>query len=187
MLERQGDRMLILSEYILFSRAYSNVSTISTWEDSSLREFLNHNFIYRFTEEERALIIPVLNENPDNPRFGTSGGNDTEDLMFILSLEEILKYFGDSGERRDDGRLINDIYNARRITPDTNGNYVDAWWVRTPGSEIRRVVFVNQGGSGSGRGSIILDGGQGNMWSVGTTSTSNFGVRPAMWVAVDGF
>ena len=188
-LERQGDRMLLLSEYILFEMAYANRRGSNTWEDSSLREYLNHDFIYTFTPEERALIIPVINENPNNPRFNTDGGSDTEDLMFILSLEEVLKYFGDSGERRRRGALINDIYNARRIAPDINGNCDRAaWWVRTPGSGNMRVVRVNQWGMGSARGSISISGDNSSLWLEGTTSTSSdVGVRPAMWVVVDGF
>ena len=184
-LERQGDRMLLLSEYILFEMAYANMRGSNTWEDSSLRDYLNHDFIYTFTPEERALIIPVINENPDNPRFNTAGGGDTEDLVFILSLEEIRKYFGDSGRIRDD--VINDIYNTRRTAPDINGNYV-RWWIRTPGSRIQHVVIVNQDGWGTNRGTIFLDGGGGSLWFEGTTITCrDVGVRPAMWVAVDGF
>ena len=185
-LERQEDRMLLLSEYILFEMAYSSRRNINTWEDSSLREYLNHDFFYAFTQEERALIIPVINGNPGNPRFNTYGGSDTEDLVFILSLEEILKYFGNSGEMRSD--LINDIYNERRRTRDLNGNLVRAWWVRTPGSENRRAVFVSQSGSGSSRGTLQVGGGQSTPMSPGTIVTSSdVGVRPAMWVAVDGF
>ena len=187
-LERQDDRMLILSEYILFEMAYANRRGSNTWEDSSLRDYLNHDFIYTFTPEERALIIPVINENPDNPRFNTDGGSDTEDLVFILNLEEILKYFGDSGERRNNGRFINDIYNTRRIAPDVNGNDVWSWWVRTPGSESRRVAHVSQAGWGTSRGRILVGGARGSIWTEGTTITCrDVGVRPAMWVAVDGF
>ena len=186
-LERQGDRMLLLSEYILFEMAYANRRGSNTWEDSSLRDYLNHDFFYTFTPEERALIIPVINENPGNPRFNADGGSDTEDLVFILNLEEILKYFGDSGRRRSNGRLINDIYNTRRLAPDINGNY-GAWWIRTPGSEIQRVAFVSQVGGGKSAGSILVDGRSGSLWFEGTTITCrDVGVRPAMWVAVDGF
>ena len=186
-LERQGDRMLLLSEYILFEMAYSSRRNINTWEESSLREYLNHDFFYTFAPEERALIISVINENLDNPRFGTDGGNDTEDVIFILSLNEILKYFGDSGNRRSNGSLINDIYNTRRLTRNTSGNYLNQWWVRTPGSEDRRVVFVSQGGWGTNRGSIQIGGGRRTPMSLGTIVTSSdVGVRPAMWVMIDG-
>ena len=187
-LERQEDKKLLLSEYILFEMSYANRRGSNTWEDSSLREYLNHDFIYAFTQEERASIIPVTNENPNNPRFNIYGGGDTEDLVFILNLEEILKYFGDSGERRANGRLINDIYNARRTAKDLSGDYIWHWWIRTPGSDSRRVVYVSQGGLGSSRGTIHLDGGSGSPVSEGVTVTSdNVGVRPALWVAVDGF
>lgn len=45
-------------------------------------------------------IIPVINENPDNQCYGTKGGEDTQDRIFLLSLEEATcKYFGDSSSK----------------------------------------------------------------------------------------
>ena len=39
-------------------------------------------------------------ENADNPRYGTSGGKDMEDRVFLLSLWEAEKYFEDDEDRR---------------------------------------------------------------------------------------
>ena len=52
--------------------------------------------------------------NPNNPWYGTSGGNATTDKVFLLSLDEVVKYFGDSG----------DLLNKRR--KDYKGNAVSA-------------------------------------------------------------
>ena len=185
-LDERDDKMLLLSEYILFEMAYSSTRQTNTWEDSLLRKYLNNEFFNTFNQAERELIILVVNENPDNPRFGTNGGNDTEDLVFILSLDEILKYFGDSGNRRSNGSLINDVYNARRFATDINGNRVRQWWVRTPGAQNHRAVYVGQSG-GSDEGVILVNGGSRSPMSDGVTVTSNdVGVRPAMWVMIDG-
>ena len=47
--------------------------------------------------EEKELIVPVINKNPDNNWYKTIGGDDTEDRIFLLSLEEaVCRYFGDS-------------------------------------------------------------------------------------------
>ena len=185
-LERQEDRMLLLSEYILFEMAYSSTRRTNTWEESSLREYLNHDFFYTFAPEERTLIISVINKNSDNPRYNADGGGDTEDFVFILNYDEILGHFGDSGGRRNFGGLIHDTYNARRVAYDVDGNYAQWWWVRTPGHQRLRAVLVSPGGS------IHLYGDRRQFRPIGSTvgrtvTCSDIGVRPAMWVEVDGF
>ena len=43
------------------------------------------------TEEQERVLLSDLT-NPDNPRFGTTGGPDTQDYVFFLSYEEVNKY-----------------------------------------------------------------------------------------------
>ena len=40
-------------------------------------------------------------ENKDNQWQGTKGGNTTADKVFLLSLEEVVKCFGDSGDLKN--------------------------------------------------------------------------------------
>jgi len=93
----QSNAALIMTDEIIEQRSYHNKYIDITWADCSLREYLNTEFYDRFSEEEKSRIVPVQNKNPDNPWFGTIGGVDTEDKVFILSLEELAcKYFGNS-------------------------------------------------------------------------------------------
>jgi hypothetical protein len=43
----------------------------------------------------------LADNHPDGsygPGVTVSGGNDTTDKIFILSIEEVVQYFGDSGQ-----------------------------------------------------------------------------------------
>jgi len=73
----------------------------------------------------------------DNLWYGSSGGNDTTDKIFLLSLEEVVKYFGDSGQFNRPRRewVFNDQYNSARVARDANGQ-VSWWWLRSPGVYI---------------------------------------------------
>ncbi|MDD6035308.1 MAG: DUF6273 domain-containing protein [Lachnospiraceae bacterium] len=66
------------------------------WHDKAMEagRWLNSDF-YRtaFSEKERASIAETLVRNADNPEYGTEGGNDTRDKVFLLSIEEATTYF----------------------------------------------------------------------------------------------
>ena len=94
--------------------------------------------------QNRARIIEVATQNPDNPWYGTSGGNPTTDRIFLLSIEEVVKYFGDSGQINNRPRnpgfdwlkdvflfLLGDQYNINRCAVDDNGVVVH-WWLHSP-------------------------------------------------------
>jgi len=93
----------------------------------------------------------------DDPVYGTSGGNDTEDKIFLLSKQEVEKYFPNQFDR----------------TAAYNGS-IDAgtWWLRTPRRADEYQVFGN------------VYGGATNMTgTIGSTNQKNpNGVRPAMWI-----
>ena len=121
-----GDIRLILSEKSLTKqRPYNKQCKDVTWETCSLRQFLNKEFFTKaFSDEERSIVIEVKNTNPDNLEYGTPGGNDTEDRVFILSLEEVNKYLPQEADRK-------------------NGSY---WWLRTPGENSRQALVVDDNG-----------------------------------------
>ena len=61
-LDRQQDRVLLLSKYTLESKPFHEVEDWDvTWADCTLRSWLNGDFLAKaFSEEERALIRPDL-------------------------------------------------------------------------------------------------------------------------------
>ena len=104
-LENNGESILVISKYALDGQPYSNAyDTYAykpypiTWEYCSLRAWLNSTFYTTaFTEGERARIQPTLLNNKvsgaDPFNRNVDGGNDTVDNVFLLSYDEVLKYY----------------------------------------------------------------------------------------------
>ena len=89
-LEDNGGSMLLISRYILDAQPYNMEDTDITWENCTLRHWLNKDFLNTaFTPGEQGLVQTVTLSNPDNAYFGNEGGNDTQDKLFCLSIEEI--------------------------------------------------------------------------------------------------
>ena len=171
-LDVQDGRALLLSEYIIEHRAYHNRSEAVTWETSTLRHYLNNQFFNSFNESDRARIAETRVLNNNNPWRGTHGGNDTNDRIFLLSIEEVVRYFGDSGELRNrEGEwsewAIYDRYNFARIARTRNGE-ASWWWLRSPGLDSYCAAGVNSGGILDFRGLHVVYG--------------SGGVRPALWL-----
>ncbi len=185
-LDVQDDQSLILSEEIMELRDYHNKSTEVTWEDCELRHYLNSVFYERFSAYDRARIIKTHNTNPGNPWYGVDGGADTDDYIFLLSMDDVVRsYFGDSS------RLLDFPANNQRYwfqRKDVNNiqrrsRYLKSpwwWWVRTPGKHQRVAVYIH------GDGNIGI---QGNGVSKRKTNVihdiandTRGGVRPALWI-----
>ena len=54
-----------------------------TWADCALRRYLNGAFYDRFTANEKARIVPVINKNPDNPWYGTEGAEPIRKIGYL--------------------------------------------------------------------------------------------------------
>ena len=166
-LDLQENMALILSEYILDSMSYNIMfSTDRTrWEDSNVRRFLNENFYSGLPGEFRVRIAETINTN--SSRRGTVLDFDTADRLFLLSVEEVAKYFGDSGQLGGFGMFIDDEYNYGRIAINLFGD-AGRWWLRCVGFEDNLAV-------------LIMD--QGTIFRSGEiASIASAGVRPAMWI-----
>ena len=184
-LDIQDGRALLLSEHVIGERAYHNIEENITWEHSTIRHYLNNQFLNSFNAADRARIAETRVINNTNPWYGTPGGNDTVDRIFLLSIDEIVYYFGDSGDlnnrigwdwnggpvlRDGSGYLINDRYNFAR-TARTTGGTAAWWWLRSPGShqgDRVRAAYITTAGY------IYVFGFRIHM--------ENGGVRPALWL-----
>jgi hypothetical protein len=171
-----GHKALIISQNILELRWYHNKFVDTTWADCDLRQYLNHEVYNTFSQSEKARIMEVKNRNVDNPWFNTKGGQDTKDHLFLLSLEEVCQYFGDSRAKLENkgGQtwFIDDENNSTR-----QAKYGDDfhWWrLRSPGYYGRTGASINKHGHVYVRGNGIFgsprDGG---------------GVRPALWLRLE--
>ena len=58
----QRNTALIITDKIIEQRSYHNEYVDITWEDCSLRKYLNTEFYNRFSDEEKERIVPVINK-----------------------------------------------------------------------------------------------------------------------------
>ena len=124
-LDKEDEKALLLTKESVGKRAYHDEWPDITWEDCTLREWLNEEFYNdSFTEAEKNQICETVVKNDDNPEYGTEGGRDTTDKIFLLSIDEAEKYF-----ENDEARAI--------------GSW---WWLRSPGIYCNKAAEVNSDG-----------------------------------------
>ena len=100
----------------------------NTWEESTVREWLNEKFYNTFTEEEKTLITKTHNLNPASREYGTPGGSDTDDHIFLLSLDEASAL---------DKKIRHCGY--------WYGMKHQWWWLRSPGVNANYTTYVGAG------------------------------------------
>ena len=187
-LDVEGETALLLADEmtdlgIPYEKEFGDVS----WEKSWIREWLNSEFLQRFSQEQQSKILSRKMEAEDNPWYHTPAGIPTEDKVFLLSIREVVHNFGDSGALdlrpknswkygSSDGVpcAIYDEYNdARRATYKGQKTW---WWLRSPGEVNSQAAYVNADGI------ILLNGAL--VGEDGGTSPAGVrpGVRPAIWI-----
>jgi hypothetical protein len=205
-LERKGNTALLITENVLQSLRYDMRK--GTWEKCEIRKYLNGEFLETFSEADRARIIEVTNENADNPWFkptkdkemfyeGGTGGKPTKDKVFLLSLDEVCRYFGDSTaklgkcayQQAAEGKFvpvdpaskkpplkdgvelwaISDGNDKNRIAIDpAKPKFKEShWWLRSPGNQNGCAANIDN---------------EGKVWVGGHGKSSNYRLRPALWI-----
>ena len=180
-LEEEDSMIMILSVYLLDEGQYNGTMKKITWAESDIRDSMNDYYLNKaFSDEEIARIVERAVINNDNPWYGTPGGENTEDKLFLLSIEELVKYFGDSGmlsNRPEDSRVIYDDYDDARIAAYERTGIDSWWWLRSPGDGPTQAALVSQFGGISVSGfDVMLDD---------HFPEGRGGIRPALWLKTD--
>ena len=185
-LDVQDGKLLIITEQIINTDSYNTERTSITWEKCTLRKYLNGEFYAKFSKEEQGLIAETRISNPDNMWYEYGkGGNNTIDKVFLLSLEEVLRYFGDSGDYVNKNRNkqegyypkdkwvpsaigvgFSDAYDNNRMAMYENEPH--SWWLRSPGGLDDRAAMISEGGAVFVNGMFVADG--------------VVGIRPVLWM-----
>jgi hypothetical protein len=114
-LEVRENKALLISKYGLDYQQYNTEYTNITWEDSTLRKWLNRDFLkdaFSITEQDCILITTVTADK--NPEYDTDPGNATEDKIFILSVEEAYNYFPSDEDRCCEATTYAEMARTRR-------------------------------------------------------------------------
>ena len=161
-MKNEGNQVLLLSKYVLDAKPYNEELEEVTWETSDIRQWLNNEFYTTaFNKTEKAKIQTSLIKNEDNSEYGTSGENDTEDKVFLLSEKEAETLFSN-----DEEKIAKATEYAEKSVVYVNEEKAVLWWLRSPGlygssaAVVGSLGWVNRDGS--------------------NVDSSHAGVRPAL-------
>ena len=152
----EGDDVFLLADKNLDCQKYNDTDTDVTWETCTMRSWLNGygaeankdgrdysdtNFLDQaFSSEEQTAVKTTNVVNHDNPEFGTEGGKDTSDKVYLLSIDEVtdpVYGFNSSDDSDSTRQAVNTAYVAGggEINSGDMGSAgsVDVWWLRSPG------------------------------------------------------
>ena len=168
---------LLLSKYGPDAKPYHEAYEDVTWESCSLRAWLNGAFLdTAFTAEERGRIMLSSVTNADNAFYGTAGGNDTEDFVYLLSLDEAERYFplvragyGEGSEAliclptetalRNGALPLSreeaEAYQPAELWPYPVRAGACSWWLRSPGRFGTNAAFIDFGGIRDAEGAHV--------------------------------
>ena len=166
-LEIVDGKALIVSRRGLTCMQYHERNEDVTWEDCTLRAWLNDKFWDEAFSAEEKVRIQTTTVSVDKNSVNTSDqGDPTEDKVFILSRTELETYLKEPDLRRS--------YATKRAveegayTSDTNGN---GWyWTRSPSRYSNEVITVDSFGNIEMHGDGVAE--------------KYYTVRPAMWITL---
>lgn len=179
----EDNKAFVLSDKGLDNQMYNETNSEVTWETCSLRNWLNNSFYNTFSAEDKNAIVLTANKNTTSFYNGDKGGNDTNDKVFLLSLDEVCS--SDSAVSYGFSRgWVKDIlkwggYNRRYLKTTTYakamGNLMQYgypadgtcnWWLRSIGYDKKTASIVQGDG-------IVIASGYGVL-------NSRVAVRPAL-------
>ncbi|MCR4839747.1 MAG: DUF6273 domain-containing protein [Eubacterium sp.] len=148
--------LFLVSRFGLDAMPYNSKLGPMTWDKSTIRSWLNSTFYNTaFTSAQKTKIKTTTVVNDDNFFWGTRGGSNTKDKVFLLSDTEAKKYFVDL-----DGRYAGGDSSARAckltayaIAHGGEEKYSDQWWsqncwywLRSPGQYSNYAAYVYRNG-----------------------------------------
>ena len=150
-LEKTDGKILVVSKYALDTKKFHNSGDMVTWGTSDIRDWLNKDFVdSAFTKKEKARISTVTI---------TDTGNATEDKVFLMSVDEVKKYFSTDEQRKCAPTKSAEI----RVKENAS------WTLRTSDEGGSKAYYVNI---------------EGSIESRSVEAVMSF-VRPAMWIEIE--
>ena len=188
-----GDNAFVIADQNLDAKAYNETKTDVTWENSTIRSWLNgygasankdkksftsDNFLDNaFSVAEQNAIKMTYMVNEDNPDYGTDGGNNTWDKVYLLSVSEASNTSYGFDSKYNVSSKTREAKNTEYAKQcgawsSEDSSYLGNgdWWTRTPGGSGYSASYVLHNGYGYGNN---------DYYSVNGTSGA---VRPALHI-----
>lgn len=116
------------------------------WESSDLRAWLNGDFMsVAFTEAEQEAITVTNVKNEPNPWSDISSGANTQDQVYLLSVQEALTNaygFSTDPAEKLTRRSSNTNYTSDGGTIKSDQGYNVGYWLRSSGAKEYRPAYV---------------------------------------------
>ena len=175
-LERTEEKALLISRYGLDAKPYHENPIYVTWENCTLRGWLNSTFLDRaFTvDEQKGILLTNVENGTGEGYWVLSGGRNTQDKVFLLSWAEANKYWNVTfnNDKNMNSRITATPFARQRGAEAFNsfktsdGSEASWWWLRSPGNDYN--VASN-----------VLRDGSLNHYDVSNAAGC---VRPALWI-----
>ena len=180
--DKANQKVFLLSKYGLDIVPYNTKFTRITWEKSSLRAWLNSEFLNKaFNAEEQSAILSTTVNNgtaQGYSKWNIDGGKSTQDQIFLLSYAEANHYLGLTYDKSsinayaaateyaiEQGACVSADYQT------DDGKGTTWWWLRSPGGKQGSAARVDFDGS---------------LYSCNIDKDYN-AVRPALWLDINRF
>lgn len=166
-LDVKNRQALVISKYAIDHKKYNESYSYVTWETCTLRMWLNGEFYRKtFGDSDKAKIVTTILLANKNPYYTTSPKcNETQDKVFLLSLDEANTYLKDEKARKRDGTDY-----CYRQGADKYSNNGCSWWLRTSGHNSVSAANVDNNGHVYVGGSYV--------------GCDGHAICPAMWIKI---
>ena len=162
---REESRVLLMSKYALDCMPYEDAEPGADWASSSVREWLNGEFLNgAFDDIEREMILTAAAQ-PGVSIRGPAAGSDAGDAVFLLSDKETEKLL-----RWNKAKVCLPTEYAAARGAEINIDGSCSWWLRSQGMSPSFAAYVHTFGGVVSGGISVNNGG--------------VAVRPALWISV---
>ena len=165
----KAQKALIITKYAIDSEGFANCPIFgrgyeTSWKESYLREWLNNDFLSdSFNDKERSRILSGYTPS------GKRNCPRTIDKVFLLSLDEVKKYFPNKHSAASLLPMVDDLTATGSADHPINITYYPAfWWTRTVSHKKYLIKVVDPEGE----------------FCDFDSNSDETGVRPAMWIKI---
>lgn len=142
-IDDENNRVLAIAQSCVALMPYHLPGGAVDWEHCTLRQWLNDSFYRALPHTIRSRVLEVENRNAANARHGTHGGGPTVDRVFLLSIDEVERYFP-APAPFDGEPALSDL---KRLHAFWRAGFQDRllgwWWLRSPGQDPRFAATVS--------------------------------------------